>query len=482
MLKILKANIDQDDLYDSWVKESNKVFSKFSDDDFFSDKVQHIYFYSDINDDSVNSLQQILYDASKTKIDNSNIYTSPKPICLHLNSHGGSVSSTDFFYTIFQTIRVPLCVIIEALAASAATDIALLAPYRIMLDFSSYLIHDGFGQSLGKTSNIIKSDYSYLHTMLYYKNLLKKRTLLSDNDITVFLERDLYIDSAYCLEKKIIDRILYLPKINNPDYYVDFSDLQLNLSNFLKKTNMNHIYISNELYNTDSIIIDGNNLHSNISAHSNLYNLSIILDNNFLIKKNNVKPIIIHFKSSYEFVMDARSNPLELIQLNYRLAMIQKRIPIIAFIEGSQYFDILSTILMCPIRIMMKPSIIQNTFAFRKSRGYGMKTIDIIDNSLFIFNNVVKFYKNTSNLPNNFYKIMRTKIINLSPKDLLKYNIIHLCLDITKKNILQNDIINYLQLNKITGIYNNNNSKIKIKINSNKKNKDTDKIKKIKKL
>jgi hypothetical protein len=176
-------------------------------------------------------------------------------------------------------------------------------------------------------------------------------------------------------------------------------------------------------------------------------------------------------------------NPLELIQLNYRLAMIQKRIPIIAFIEGNQYFDILSTILMCPIRIMMKPSIIQNTFAFKDSLGWGMKTIDIIDNSLFIFNNVVKFYKNTSNLPHNFYKDMRTKIINLSPKDLLKYDIIHLCLDITKKNILQNDIINYLQINKITGIYNNNNKKVnKSKNKSNKKKKDIDKIKKIKKL
>jgi len=48
--------------------------------------------------------------------------------------------------------------------------------------------------------------------------------------------------------------------------------------------------------------------------------------------------------------------------------MIQKRIPIIAFIEGAQYFDTLSTVLMCPIRIMMKPSICQSTFAFRAVR------------------------------------------------------------------------------------------------------------------
>ena len=152
------------------------------------------------------------------------------------------------------------------------------------------------------------------------------------------------------------------------------------------------------------------------------------------------------------FAIWADSNPLELIQLNYRLAMIQKRVPIIAFIEGSQYFDILSSIIMCPIRIMMKPTIISSTFAFKStgSLGWGHKTIDVIDNSLFIFKNVLKFYKETTNLPNHYYKEMRNSIINFTPKDLLKYGIIHLCLSINKKNISNSDIIKYLKLNKKT--------------------------------
>ena len=127
MLKILKSNISEDILYQNWVNESHKVFSKFSDDDFFSDKVQHLYFYSDINDESVDILQKLLMDASKTKLNNSGVHISPKPICLHLNSPGGFVTSTDVFYTLIQSQRVPLCVILETLTASAATFIALLA-------------------------------------------------------------------------------------------------------------------------------------------------------------------------------------------------------------------------------------------------------------------------------------------------------------------------------------------------------------------
>ena len=160
------------------------------------------------------------------------------------------------------------------------------------------------------------------------------------------------------------------------------------------------------MFNT---VVSGSNFSGDIQSVESLYDMSILLDNLFLIKKDNIKPIIIHFKSTGNWATRARANPLFLTQLNYRLAMIQKRVPIIAFIEGQQYFDKMATILMCPIRIMMKPSIFQSTFTFEMSgsAGGGFKTIDIIDNSLFIFNNVVKLYKEISNLPNNFFKEMR---------------------------------------------------------------------------
>lgn len=474
MLKILKGTISEDIIYQTWADESYKIFSKFSDDDFLSDKVQHIYFYSIIDNDSVDSLQKLLMDASKTTLNNSGVHIMPKPIILHLNSPGGTTISTDIFYTLFQTQCVPLCVMLETMCASSATDLALLSPYRVMVDYSKYLIHDGFGMNLSKSSNIIKSSYQTIYTLVYYEKLLKKRTKLSNKEIKNFLERDIIISAEYCLEKGIIDRILYLPKINNPDYYSNFSNLQLNLTSFLKKTNLNHIYIDKNIYDNNSTIVNGKNFDNNYQEAKSLYDLSIILDNLFLIKKDNVKPIILHFKPISEWALYANANPLELIQLNYRLAMVQKRIPIVAFIEGQQYFDTLSTILMCPIRIMMKPSIFQSTFTFRHSGSSDItfKTIDIIDNSLYIYNNVVKLYKEISELPDIFYKNMRNKLINLTKDDLLKYKIIHLCLNINKNNITNNDIVKYLKINELSGIN---------KLENNKKIKDK-KIKKIKKI
>jgi ATP-dependent protease ClpP protease subunit len=337
------------------------------------------------------------------------------------------------------------------------------------------MIHDSFGGYIGKGSNEVKSSFSSLYIITYYIELLKKRTKLTDEEIKIFIERDIFVDANYCLKKNIIDRILKFPKINNPEYYSNVSNLQLNLDSFLKKTNLNHIYIDDDLINSNNdIIINGNNFNRDMNEVKSVNDLSIFLDNNFIIKKDNSKPIIIHFNSNLASSIYANSNPLILTQFNYRLAMIQKRIPIIAFIEGPQFFDILSSIIMCPIRIMMKPSIIQSSFTFKNSGSlnYGQKTIDVIDNSIFTFNNVIKFYKETTILPNNFYKEIRNRIINLTPKELLKYNIIHLCLNINKKNITNKDIIKYLQLNNLFGF---NELKIK-KNNFNKNNKNNERI------
>jgi hypothetical protein len=115
----------------------------------------------------------------------------------------------------------------------------------------------------------------------------------------------------------------------------------------------------------------------------------------------------------------------------------------------------------------MKPSIFQSTFTFGNSGSsdISFKTIDIIDNSLYIYNNVVNLYKEISELPDIFYKNMRNKLINLTKDDLLKYKIIHLCLNINKNNITNNDIVKYLKINELSGIDKlENNKKIKNKI------------------
>jgi len=443
-------------IYNNWIKESINVFSKWSDTDFFSDKGHHIYFYSDVNDNSVSSLQNLLKEASKTKIIN-NISFPPKPIIIHLNSHGGSVLSMNLFNTMIITQRVPICVIIEGLCASAATAIALLAPYRIMIDYSSYLIHDMTGFSYGKEQEKISINFQYIYQWRSnYISLLKDRTALSDEEIKKFISRDLLIDANYCLKNKIIDRILKFPKINNSAYYnkKDYSDLSLNLDIFLKKTNLNHIYIdSDKIYNYN--LVSSNDSSPTLLNAYNLVDLCMSLDTYILNQKNNIiKPLLIHFKPSNSY----SSDPLSVITLNYRLSLIQKKIPIIALIEGQQKLDNLGLILMCPIKIMMTPSIISSDFSSISSGslGWGHKTIDVLFNTKYAIKNIIHFFKKFSKLPTRFYDELPNKIINLKPKDLLKYEIIDQVVNFREITPLKlQNLVSYYDLNKLTSNYNN---------------------------
>ena len=52
MIEILKNSISSDVVYDEWVRISKETFNKMSDSDLYSDKVQHIYFYTVITNES----------------------------------------------------------------------------------------------------------------------------------------------------------------------------------------------------------------------------------------------------------------------------------------------------------------------------------------------------------------------------------------------------------------------------------------------
>jgi len=464
MLPILQNNSSRQKIYNEWVKKSHQYFSKCKDEDFFSDKMQHLYFYCEVNDDTVGRLTHELQEASKTTMVNG-VQQTPKPICLHLNSAGGSVASENLFDVMIKTQRVPFCVITENTTASAATMISLLAPYRLMIEHSEYLIHDMAGGSYGKTSNVIQSQHQYLQQWIStYLPLIKERTKLTDEEIDMYIKRDILLDDKYCKRKGIIDRILKIPKINTPDKYNDknkYSNVHLSLSNLLKKTNLNHMYIDATDIKTESLSFTHNDVHS-ISNVRSLNDLCIVLDKLFLndIKSINKKQLILHFlpdESEY-------SNPLDVISLSYRLALLQKQIPVIAFIEGFQSLGQLGLILMCPIRIMITPSIISSYYTFSwatGSQGCGEKTIDVIKNAQFMMKQIKLLLKKHSDLPNIFYTELDKEIITLKPEDLLRYNVIHLSLQQNNKQLTTANIVKYLNLNKMTGVYKNTKTKAK---------------------
>jgi hypothetical protein len=322
----------------------------------------------------------------------------------------------------------------------------------------------------GKQANSVKIQTYFYTQFINYIELLRKRTKLTNDEIDKFISRDLFIDANYCLKHGIIERILRFPKINEPSHYSNSSNLSLSIHNFLKKTNLNHIYIDADEMTANGLITS-TSFPTNLSEIKDLNTLCLELDNNFLRKDENVKPLIIHFRPQ-DIWIRSKSNIVQWYNnLNYRLSLIQKKIPVIAFIEGSQSLDILGSILCCPIRIMMTPSIVSSVFTYSwDMEGWGWKVIDMIENTKFYADQVIKYLKEKSKLPAQFYKDMRTKIINLSPEILLKYNIVHKVMKLHTKDMSAKNIIKYLHIDELTNDYKNDTSKIIRKSKSKLKN------------
>ena len=288
----MNFNYNSNKIYNKWIQNCKKFFSKWKPADFYSDKAEHIYFYSGVDEESVNKLHDLLKIASKTK-KNGNVSKPPKPIVIHLKSPGGLALSQNLFNVIMSTQRVPLCVVIESLCASAATTLALLAPYRVMIDYSSYMIHDSFGATPLKGHEKISGTFIHEYAFISkYLSLVRERTGLSEKEIKKFISRDIFLDSNYCKKKKIIDRILKFPKINtSKDYNKSIhTELSLKLPTFLKKTNLNHLYIDTEkIYDGELVDTKSNEEIETIDHASTLPEICIALDKYILFNTDNIK-------------------------------------------------------------------------------------------------------------------------------------------------------------------------------------------------
>ena len=440
--------MNQNNIYNDWVKDSAKFFSKFKPEDFFSDKVNHIYFYGDVSKDYVDILMYELKIACKTKINNSGVTISLLPIVIHLDSLGGSALAEINFESILQTVRVPLCTMIENDCASAATSLALLSPYRVMIEYSDYMIHDMAGGDIKKYSETIKTGFGVtFHLIQNYLSLIKSRTKLSDNEIKKFMDRDILLDCNYCLKKKIVDKVIKFPKINS-----DKKNADLPLDVLLKKTNLNHIYLTSDFFNKydvkgnkiqDDIIIGIDYFSHSIDDITDINTLCIFLDKYFLsnLNENKNKQFVLHFQGNYHADYE------NIVKLCYRLALLQKKSIIIGLVEGPIDVCSLLPLLMCNLRIMLVPSVITITLSYTHS--WAVKLIDVIENSKYLVNKTKVIFKKFSNLPPKFYEKLDKEILVYQPESLLRYGIVDKVLDLGRKKLSIENVIKYYDISNI---------------------------------
>ena len=183
-----------------------------SENEFETDiKVQDnkIYFYSDINKESILELRMALEKMIKQHQIMSLKYESvPVPIKLYICSDGGEVGSAMVIIDIIRTSKIPIWTIVEGEAMSAATLISISGHKRLMSQNAHMLIHQIRGGIWGKM-NEFEDEYKNMKKYTkVLKNLYKKYTKLGEDKLQNILKKDILWGAKTCLKYGLIDEII----------------------------------------------------------------------------------------------------------------------------------------------------------------------------------------------------------------------------------------------------------------------------------
>jgi ATP-dependent protease ClpP protease subunit len=353
------------------------IFENMSDDDFFSNKLTHIYFNEDVTNESIERLITSINKANEIIHMEDGTVLEPKPILIHISSHGGHMTAGMRLFSVFALSRIPIATIIDNYSCSAATYLSINSPYRLINNYGYCLIH---GYTI---SGKIKKKQKDLHNMIktydtYFKKIIDiylLKTKFKHDELVELLQHDLILDANFCLEKGIVDRIIKInKKVNKKGVLKDISEI-------MKTPNNNIIISCNEKLS--------------------------LLDKKLF--QENLMPVIIHPKNNN--CNSKRENNIETTifeTLNMIPRIMNIKAPTYAIIDSPISIDDLLPILYCDYIFMFDYAyIVSNILHFYNKSSLLLN--DNIKNTELIFNIVTDILKEKTKMTDEKINDIKSK-------------------------------------------------------------------------
>jgi len=172
----------------------------------------HIYFYADVDSDRCLALIRAVREAdSKLRAEHLSRGLDGEPmtpIWIHVHSYGGSLFAALSLADQLAMIKSPLYAIVEGIAASAATLIAMSCAKRFILPNSFMMVHQLSSFMWGKYEEFKDEMELQNKLMARLVDFYEAKTNMSKEDIEVMLKRDYWMDAQECVEHGFVDEIL----------------------------------------------------------------------------------------------------------------------------------------------------------------------------------------------------------------------------------------------------------------------------------
>jgi ATP-dependent Clp endopeptidase proteolytic subunit ClpP len=168
----------------------------------------HIYFYTEIDRNSVSKLNTLIREAEEYCIITAlKLHIDSIPIYLHIYSNGGYIHAAFAVIDVIKSCRTPVYSVIEGATASAGTLISIVCSKRFIRPTAYMLIHQLSGECWGKM-NEIKDEYKNLTELMNrIKNIYETRSTLSNKKLKKLLNHDLWLSAKKSLKYGLVDEL-----------------------------------------------------------------------------------------------------------------------------------------------------------------------------------------------------------------------------------------------------------------------------------
>lgn len=172
----------------------------------------NIYFYSDVTPNSCLELLIALRETDDSLQQERIFQKVPdnfpkKPIYLHIHSLGGEVHPAYAIVDQLSNFSHPVVSVVEGVAASAASIIAISCAERVITPNSLIMIHEIWSSMWGKTKEL-EDHMEHLDILMStLVGIYEKHSKLKEGKIKKMLSRDTWITADQALKYKMVDRI-----------------------------------------------------------------------------------------------------------------------------------------------------------------------------------------------------------------------------------------------------------------------------------
>lgn len=170
----------------------------------------NIYFYSEVDRNSVLSLSKKITDLNNSFFFKKEVYglgELPK-INIRINSYGGLVFDSFTAVNCIKNSKAPVTTIIDGYAASGATLFSVVGKERYMKEYSFMLIHQ---LSSGMWGKFEEQKDEMKNNQLLMDNIYKiyeEHTKLPKRKLKEVLKKDLWFSPKECIAYGLVDDVL----------------------------------------------------------------------------------------------------------------------------------------------------------------------------------------------------------------------------------------------------------------------------------